>query len=123
MKTHIKVTNTSLTPAIEEYIYKKMEMLDKLIHKDDTSAHVAVEVGKNSEHHKAGEIFFSELNMHIAGKDLRVRFDADDIYAAIDKAKDEMMHALRAHRGKRETLLRRGGSAIKNMLKGFKPKR
>lgn len=123
MHIKIKATNTTLTPQIEEYISKKVEALDKLVSKEDTSAQVAVEVGKTTEHHKSGDVFFAEFNLHIAGGDFIAKQEAADLYAAIDIAKDELMHAVRAHKGKQQTMLRRGGQMVKNMLRGFGRKR
>jgi putative sigma-54 modulation protein len=122
MKITIKATNTTLTPAIEEYITKKLAHLEKLVDADDTSSHIAVEVGKENEHHKSGDVFFAEFTMHIAHKDFRVRENGSDIYAAIDVAKDELTDAVRGFKGKQTTLLKRGGKAVKDMLRGWKSK-
>ena len=96
-----------------------MAAFDKLIHQEDTSANVSVEVGKTTEHHKSGNVFFAEFNLHTAGKNFYVRREAADIYTAIDVVKDELMDAVRAHKGKKKTLFRRGSQAMKNMLRGL----
>jgi len=119
MNVTIKATNTTLTPSIDEYVRKRVGTFDKLIDSEDTSARVAVEVGKDTEHHKSGDIFFAEINLHIAGRDFRTRRDGSDIYSAIDIAKDEIMDAVRGYKGRQATMLRRGGQAIKNMIRGF----
>lgn len=119
MNINIKATNVSLTPAVDDYIRKKVAMFDKLIHQNDTSANVAVEVGKTTEHHKSGNVFFAEFNLHTAGKNFYVRREASDMHTAIDIVKDELMDAVRAHKGKKETLFRRGSQVMKNMLRGL----
>jgi ribosomal subunit interface protein len=119
MNTNIKATNTTLTPSIEEYIAKKTAALDKLIHPEDTSSMLHIELGKSTEHHKSGDIFFAEFNLHIAGKDLRARQESSDLFAAIDLAKDELVHGLRTYKGKRQTLLRRGSQRVKDMMRGM----
>lgn len=115
---NIKGTRMELTPAIREYIIKRVDMLDKVTDKGDSSAWVTVEVGKTSQHHHQGNYFFAEFNVHIAGKDLRAVAEKDDLYAAIDDAKDEIMREAADYKDRQRTMVRRGGAAIKNILKG-----
>jgi ribosomal subunit interface protein len=119
MNTSIKATNVTLTPAIEDYVRKKVLLLEKLVNKDDTSARISIEIGKATEHHKSGNVFFAELNLHIAGKYFRTRRNAPDMYAAIDIAKDDLMDTLRGYKDKKTTLFRRGSQKIKDMIRGF----
>jgi len=43
----------------------------------------------------------------------------EDLYAAIDVVKDEIVHNIVQSKGKRETLARRGAGMMKNMMKGL----
>ena len=115
----IKATNTELTPAIAEYVRKRIAMLDKVVDAEDTSARVSVEVGKTTHHHQKGDLFRAEFNVHIAGHDFRAAAEKDDLYAAIDEVRDEIIREVTGYKDKRRTLLRRGGAAIKNVLKGM----
>lgn len=119
MNITIKATGTSLTPQVDEYARKKAAMLEKLIPEEDTSAQLAIEVGKATGHHKTGDIFFAEFNLHLAGKNFYARQEAADIYVALDLVKDEVIHAIRTYKGKQTTLLRRGSQRVKDMLRGF----
>ncbi len=119
MRVNIKATNLELTQAISEYLNKRVGALDKFVNKDDESAMAQVEVGKSTKHHQSGDIFRAEINLHIAGKDLRAVAEKDNLYAAIDEAKDEMVREITSHKAKQRTLLRRGGARIKDFLRGF----
>lgn len=119
IRISIKGTGIELTPAIDEYVRKRTLNFEKLISSEDSSSYLAVEVGKETEHHKSGDIFFAEFNLHIAGHDFRARRGGGDINSAVDIAKDELMDAVRAHKGKQSTMLRRGSQAVKDMLRGF----
>ena len=119
MNTNIKATNISLTTAIENYVGKKVAMLQKIIDQEDTSASIYVEIGKTTEHHKSGDVFFAEFNLHIAGKNFYSRKEASDIYSAIDIVKDDLADSIISHKGKRETLFRRGAQSLKNMIRGL----
>lgn len=107
-----------LTPAIAEYVKKRVGTLGKFVSPEDTSAYATVEIGKSSTHHAQGDYFFAEINVHISGGDFRVVKEKDDLYAAIDEAKDEIIREVTRHKGKRRTLVRRGGAAIKNLIRG-----
>ena len=114
----LKATNIELTPDIDEYIRKRIAMLDKVVDRDDTSARVAAELGKTTQHHKEGNFYFAEFNVHISGKNFRAVAERDDLYAAIDEAKDEIIREVSQFKNKQRTLIRRGGAIIKNILRG-----
>ena len=123
MRTQIKATNLSLTPDIESYVLKRATSLEKLIPAEDSSAMLAVEVGKTTAHHKSGAVFRAEFNLHIAHKHLYAVSEKEDLYAAIDEVKDELMHALRSHKDKELSLVRRGGKKLKDFVRGLYPRK
>ena len=91
--TEIKGTNMELTEAIKMYVEKKLSSLDRLCEKY-SPCDVAVEVGKTTRHHAKGDIWFAEFNLNIPGDMLRATCEKDDLYAAIDVAKDELKRQL-----------------------------
>ncbi len=119
LKLQIKATHLPLTPEIEAYITEKVSAFEKLIPESDSSAALSVEVGKTTLHHKSGNVFKAEFNLHVAGKTIYAVSEKDNLYAALDEVKDEVIRALRSHKDREKTLLRRGGTKIKKMLKGF----
>ena len=119
MRINIKATSLELTTAISNYAEKKVSALEKFINKNDESAVANVEVGKSTKHHHSGDIFRAEINLHIAGKDLRAVAEKDNLYSAIDEVKDEMVREITSHKARLRTLLRRGGAKIKDFIRGF----
>lgn len=119
MNISIKATNMVLTTAIEEYASKKFDTFKKFIDPADESVHMAVELGKTTNHHKHGDIFFAEINLHIKGKDLYARTERDDLYTAIDDVRQEVQRELKSVKTKRIDLIRRGGAKVKAIIKGF----
>ena len=87
--TEIKATNIEMTDAIKEYVEKRLSALVKLCEKY-SPCDVAVEVGKNSKHHQKGEVFFAEFNLTLPGAMLRATSTKEDLYEAIDDAKNEL---------------------------------
>lgn len=119
MRISTKATNMTLTPAVESYLLKKLGSLDRFVDHGDESAAMAVEIAKTTAHHRNGEIFRAEVNMHIKGKDLYVESEKEDLYAAIDDVRDEIERSLKSVKTKRLDLLKRGGAKIKAIIKGF----
>jgi len=91
--TELKGTNMELTEAIKQYVEKRILSLDKITEKY-SPCDVMAEVGKTSNHHQKGDVFFAEFNLTIPGAMLRATSTKDDLYAAIDDAKDELKRQL-----------------------------
>lgn len=96
MKIIIKTKNLDLTPALQNFIEKKIGLIKKFINilkKDEagkTLAEVFVEVAKESKHHKKGEVFVVKAQVVLPGKSLAISARAEDVYKAIILAKDEL---------------------------------
>lgn len=121
MNINIKATNMDLTPAIKEYLEKKLESVEKkLIDPNDTSTQADVEVGKTTKHHKKGDVFRAEFNVHIGGNFFRSESVQENLYAAIDEAQSELFRAIRSQKTKKKDVTRRGMLRVKNALKGLR---
>jgi ribosomal subunit interface protein len=119
MNIDVKATGIELTPAISDYISRKLEGISKFVSKDapDTVCHV--EVGKTTDHHKHGDIFRAEVRIFTHGQDTYVEAEASDLYAAIDEVRDEIVHKLSSAKDKNASLTKKGGARVKAMIKGF----
>lgn len=119
MNIKIQGTRIELTPDLKSYIEKKLEAVDRLMDSRDETVMYEVEVGKTTEHHEKGDVYKAEVHLRKKGGNLYATAHAEDVLAAIDKIKDEMMHALSSDLEKKETLLRKGQMQIKKILKRF----
>ena len=54
MNIKTRTTNFDMTPAIEEYVTKKVSSLEKFFGEDKKEALCEVELGKTTMHHKSG---------------------------------------------------------------------
>jgi|SRR3989344_767543 len=118
MKTNIKATNISLTPAISEYVETKVGALEKFF--QNTNADevlVNVEVARTTRHHKSGDIFRAEIQIKSSGQEYYASADKDDLYAAIDEVKDEIVRSVTSRRKKFISFVRRGGLRAKEIIK------
>ncbi len=117
---NIKATGIELTPAIKDYVIKKINMLEKYVDQDDTSISVDIEVEKTTDHHQKGELFRAETNFQMGGKMFRAEALNEDLYASIDKVKDELARDISEKNKKFRENKRKGNSFIKKMLKGLR---
>lgn len=108
MKIITKAKNLELTAAIEKFIDEKISSLKKFINilkREDelgkTLAEVFVEVEKETEHHKKGQIFSCQLEVKLPGKSLVAKSDSDDLYKAIINAKKELEEEIKKYKVKK----------------------
>ncbi len=119
MNISIKASDIELTSEISDYVNKKIGSLDKYFKNKSPDIIVRVEVGKVTNHHQSGDIFRAEVHISGDGLDLYAVSENDNILSAIDAVKDEIKREIKRAKGRNNTLSRKGGEAIKNMMKGF----
>ena len=120
MNINIQTKNMQLTPAIREYIEKKLFQIEKKLIKENSVAHCDVEVGKTTKHHMKGEVFRAEFNLSVDGKYYRTESTQENLYAAIDDAKDELQRTVRSNKNKKIDISRRSMLRIKNAIRGLR---
>ena len=116
MNIIIKGSHIEITPAIEMYVTKKLNALDKFLNENSK---VQADLGKTSNHHKSGDIFKAEFNVNSHGQYSRVVVENADLYAAIDEAQDQLFEILASKKDKKLTLWRRGAQTIKALAHGM----
>jgi len=100
----IKSTNLNLTPAIEKYIEEKIGSLDHFIKKrfeGKSEIKAEVEIARTTKHHRHGDVFCAEVNLHLPKKNLRAEHSDWDIRIAIDKTKDKLQREIKKYKEKR----------------------
>ena len=117
MNTNIKATNIELTDAISDYVNKRLAGLEKFV-REGEEMDVYVEVGKTTKHHKQGDYFRAEFNIEISGSKFYTFSEKEDLYKAIDDAREQVVRKITNRKDRKKTLFRRGASAIKRMIKG-----
>lgn len=121
MQINIKAHNTSLTPAIADYVNKRLGGLEKFIKEKSNDASLDVEVGKTTNHHNTSETNFeAKAKLNVGTMHLRCQATDMDLYAAIDKLRDELARDMTSEKSKRLTMVRRGGQKIKAMLRSWR---
>jgi len=117
MSTNIKATNMELTEAISNYLSKRLSGIEKFVKNSEMGANI--EVGKTTNHHKSGEYYRAEFNIEINGRKFYAFSEKEDLYNAIDDAKEEIVRQIVSTKDRSKTLFKRGAISIKKMLKGI----
>ncbi|HLP86672.1 MAG TPA: ribosome-associated translation inhibitor RaiA [Candidatus Paceibacterota bacterium] len=117
MNINIKATNMELTNPINDYVNKRLSAIKKFVKDGEMGAYV--EIGKTTNHHKQGEIFKAEFNIEIAGNKFYTISEQEDLYTAIDDAKEEIIRQITSTKDRKQTLYKRGATSVKKMLKGI----
>ena len=104
MKIDITTKNISLDPALEIFVREKIGGLDHLIGNGDGEARV--EIGKPSQHHRSGPVFYAEVNLKLGGALLRATCQHEDLRNAIADVKNELQIQIKKFKEKRTDLER-----------------
>lgn len=122
MTINLQSKGMELTPAIHDYVIKRITNLEKLLEKlemEGGSAVVSFDLSKNTNHHKAGSIFHADCRIQIRGEEFYGSADEEDLYVAIDVVKENLFREISKNKDRKQTLFKRGAASVKKMLKGL----
>jgi len=112
-----KATNVELDPQWQTLVDQKFQSLEKYISKE-TDAKCDVEFEKETgDHHHTGKIHRVEANLFAGGRLYRAVASEESFQKAIDAVRSDLDRELAKANEKRETLIKRGGRKIKDMLR------
>lgn len=114
---NIKATNIELSGAINSYLNKRLDSIKKFAKGSEMSGYI--EVGKTTQHHNKGEVFMAEFNINFNGDNFFTVSEKEDLYLAIDDAKEEIIRKITQSKNRKRTLFKRGAVSIKKMIKGI----
>lgn len=92
MNIIIHSKNLDITPPIREYVEIKISSLDHLLQRFETQGEIKteIEIARTTKHHKSGDVFYAEANLHLPKKSLRAEHYDSDIRIAIDEIKNKL---------------------------------
>ncbi|OGZ71730.1 MAG: ribosomal subunit interface protein [Candidatus Staskawiczbacteria bacterium RIFCSPLOWO2_01_FULL_33_9] len=107
MNIIIKTKNLELTASLQEFIEEKIGGLKKFtkILQKDSSEGFFVEIGRETNHHRKGDIFRAEARVHLPQKTLVAVSEKDDLKRAIVEVKDELQQEIKKYKLKKTELL------------------
>lgn len=99
MKILIKTKNFALTAEWEKFINEKIGKLEKFAKTlGKSSMDVFVEVEKETNHHRKGDLFRANLQINLPGKSLMAKAHGEDLSRAVIEAKDELEIEIKKHK-------------------------
>lgn len=114
---NVKATNIDLSDELRTLLEEKFSSLEKFVPDNETDLKCEAELEKVTNHHQSGRIYRAEVNLSVAGKLYRAEATEEQIEQAIDEVRDELKRELRKAQDKRRSMVRRGGQAIKRMMR------
>jgi len=122
MKINLLSKNIEITPAIRDYVEKRVTNLEKILSKiEERGGEVIVsfEVSKSTNHHKFGAYLHADCLINIDGEKFYSSADEEDLYKAIDAVKETILRDINKSKDRKQTLYKRGASSVKKMMKGL----
>jgi ribosomal subunit interface protein len=111
---NFKFTNTDTDQKLQDIASNKFSTLEKFIGEAPTICEVEFE--KITNHRQQGNIHRAEINLEVNGKLYRAEATAETFERAIDEVRSEIDESLRRARGKEDTMLKKGGRRLKQIL-------
>ncbi len=117
MQIQFKGTNYELTEEMTDLATRKVEGLQKYIGKDAGESLAYVDLGKFTEAHQTGDIWYSDCALDVEGKRYYAKATADSIRTAIDRMVADLAKELRRDHKKQHSLIKRGGARVKEFFR------
>ncbi|TLS50432.1 ribosome-associated translation inhibitor RaiA [Paenibacillus antri] len=107
MRYNVRGKQTTITPALQEYVERKIGPIEEWFgveKREAAQAHVLLSVEGQGAVHRA------EVTIALPGVELRAEVKGGDMYAAIDEVVEKLERQVRRHKTKLDRALRhRGG--------------
>ena len=117
MQLQFKGTNYELTPEVTNQVTKKFDRVKKYLGTREDNAHAYIDMGKVTEAHVSGNVWYADCNLKVAGKQYYAKAEAVSLRNAVDKMVGELGREIRSAQAKEKSLLRKKGSHLKDFFR------
>lgn len=117
MNITIKSTQQDLTGGTRALLEDKFSIIDRLTSSSATPVLLECEIEQSIAVERAGAKYRAEGTLAVNGATLRAEADGLTLEDAVDQVRDDLVRQVNSSRGRRRDLVRRGGAAIKRMLR------
>ncbi len=117
MNISVKATRRELNDAMRELVEKKLSALEKYTAHCKTPAILSCEIEESIAAVRAGGRYRAEGNLSVDGELYRAEALHETLEGAVDRVRDDLARELSRARRKERGLLKRGGAALKRMLR------
>jgi ribosomal subunit interface protein len=120
MNIQFKGTNYELTNDMTDLATRKLTGLSKYLGKPEKPAQAYVDLGKHTEAHQSGAVWYADCNLDVDGARYYAKAEAETLRSAVDKMTTELAKELRSAKKKREAMVRKGGGRVKAFFQDFR---
>ncbi len=114
MQITIKTTSPEVTGDVQTLIENKFAAMTRLV---PETALLSCEIERSVAVERAGAKYRAEGNLSVDGKLYRAECDGTTLEEAVDGVRDGLEREYKRAQGRRRELVRRGGAALKRMLR------
>lgn len=119
MQLHFKGSNYEITPEISAHATKKLTSLKKHLGKKRERAYAYIDLGKETDAHQNGRIWYADINLEWEGQKFYARAVEETLENAVDRAVNELKREIHTARKRKLSLTRKGGMIFKSFIQGF----
>jgi putative sigma-54 modulation protein len=116
LNKRIKIKGMEMTPAIQDYVDRKIDTLTRFIDSKD-KALAEVEIGRTTNHHHKGDVYKANILLTVGKDILHAEVTESDLYVAIDMVKDRMAQEITTKKDKKMSVLKKDQKRLKDVLK------
>ncbi len=116
MNIQFNAVNYELTVDETLLFESKFGKLEKYGGKGDKEFHLHVTLGKNTEAHQNGGIWFAEGDATLDGKKYFAEATKESLRDAVDVVLSELSREMSKAKDKKKSFIKRGGAKIKNLF-------
>ena len=109
MTITISASDFELTAPIRQYVEEKFSGLEKYTH---DILMMEVFLKRETNHHQKGDVYSCIVNVDIPGSLVRIEKSQDDLYKAIDTARDHLRETLAQHKERKVEQRQTGDSTL-----------
>ncbi len=119
MRITIRQKNLEVTPALRDYIDKKVvKPVEKILSHIAGSDLPVLDLGvlRNTKHHRKGKVYQIDASLSIGKTLLRAEVDDEEIHAACDLLGEELLREVAKFKTRRTSVERRGSRRAKKLF-------
>lgn len=117
MNITIKTTGHELSLGAQQLIEEKFTSLGRLVSYAADTAVLACEIDESIAVERAGAKYQAKGNLSVDGHIFHAEAQSMTLEGAVDLVRDQLAREVQGASGKKRGLLRRGGVALKKMLR------
>lgn len=120
MRITIRQKNIEITPAVREYIDKKIVGTVRKLLAGAAGRDLPVldiEVSRNTKHHRKGKVFQADASLSVGKTLIRAEAEDVDVHSACDLLESELRREITTFKSRRRALAFRGARVAKKDIR------